>query len=60
MYHMEVFKTLRFFCVCCYLRMHDSHSNAFVFHLFIVHFKLNDLLNNSLVMFLKDELKNYN
>jgi hypothetical protein len=35
MYNIKVLKTLRFFCACCYLKMHDSHSNAFVFHLFI-------------------------
>jgi len=35
MYHTKISKTLKFICSCCYLTMHDSHSNAFVFHLFI-------------------------
>jgi hypothetical protein len=35
MYHTKVLKTLRFLCACYYLRMHDSHSSAFLFHLFI-------------------------
>jgi hypothetical protein len=35
MYHTKISKTLKFICSCCYLTMHDSHSSAFVFHLFI-------------------------
>jgi hypothetical protein len=35
MYHTKVLKTLRFLCACYYLRVHDSHSSAFLFHLFI-------------------------
>jgi len=36
----KVLKTLGFFFACYYLRMHDSHSNAFVFHLLIQQFHL--------------------
>ncbi len=41
MYHTKVLKTLRLFCACYYLKVHNSHSNAFVFHVFIqqLHFK---------------------
>ncbi len=35
MYHMKVLKTLRFYFACSYLRVFDSHSSAFLFHLFI-------------------------
>jgi hypothetical protein len=34
-YVVVVLKTLKFFCTCCYLRVHDSHSNAFLFQNFI-------------------------
>jgi hypothetical protein len=40
-YHTKVLKSLKLFCACCYLKVHDSHSNAFEFHIFIqqLHFK---------------------
>ncbi len=35
MYNTKVLKTLKFLCAHYYLKIYDSHSSAFVFHLFI-------------------------
>jgi hypothetical protein len=35
MHHTKVLKTLTFLRACWYLKVHDSHSSAFMFHIFI-------------------------
>lgn len=52
-------KTLRFLYACCYLKVHDLHSNVFVFHFLFNNytFMCNELLHKYFQNIFKHEFK---